>query len=75
MQDDPMTPLAAIKLAYELALTGKFEDVAAGKRVGRLWYGDIIHMLEERGVHAALGEVCASGREREVPKWRQHMAF
>jgi hypothetical protein len=32
MQDDPMTPLAAIKLAYELALTGKFEDVAAVER-------------------------------------------
>jgi hypothetical protein len=31
-------------------------------------------MLEERGVRAALGEVCASG-EREVPKRRQHMAF
>lgn len=62
------TPLGAIKLAYELALTGKFENVSALEReLIAAGYDEGLYALEGNKVRAALEEVCAEGRERARP--------
>jgi hypothetical protein len=73
---DQKTPMAVVKLAYELAVTGRFEDVAALEReLIAEGYDDVIHILEGASVRAALDEVCAAGREREAPRWHHHAAW
>jgi hypothetical protein len=66
MPDDK--PARVVKLAYELAQTGLFEDVAAVEReLVAVGYGDEIHSLERPTVRGVIDEVCASRREREEP--------
>jgi hypothetical protein len=65
-----------VKLAYELASTGKFEDMVAVKReLVALGYGDDTRSLEKPGIRLSLDEACASGRERDVPAWHTHTSF
>ena len=69
-------PPRVVKLAYELASTGKFEDYAAVEReLVALGYGNETPSLERPGIRVVLDEACAAGRERDVPVWRQHTAF
>jgi hypothetical protein len=73
-QQDRLTRV--IKLAYELAQTGKFEDVAAVEReLVAVGYGQDIHSLERPGIRIVLDEVCATGRKRDAPTWHRHIAF
>jgi hypothetical protein len=62
-----------VKLAYELALTGKFEDFHAIEReLVAIGLTDELQSLERPGIRDALTEVCITGREREQPTWHLH---
>jgi hypothetical protein len=64
MSDDK--PARVVKLAYELAQTGLFEDVAAVEReLAAVGYGDEIQALGRPTFRGIIDEVCASRRERE----------
>ena len=61
------------KLAYELAQTGKFEDIAAIEReLTSAGLAAELHSLEMPGIRAVLSDVCATGREREEATWHSH---
>jgi hypothetical protein len=62
-----------VKLAYELAQTGVFEDFAAIEReLVSLGYADEAHSLEKPSIRDTLSEICITGREREEPTWHSH---
>jgi hypothetical protein len=62
-----------VRLAYELAQTGKFDDYAAIERE-LVAAGDKndVASLDRPGLRGALNEVCATGRERDADAWRRH---
>jgi hypothetical protein len=73
-QQDRLTRV--VKLAYELAQTGKFEDVAAVEReLVTLGYEEETSSLKSPGLRVVIDEVCATGRERDAPTWHQHTAY
>jgi hypothetical protein len=65
-----------VKLAYELAQTGKFENVAAVEsELVALGYAEETLLLQSPGLRVVIDEVCTTGRERDVPTWHQHTAY
>ena len=71
MPEDRTRLERAIKLAYELAQTGMFDDFGAIEdELVALGYGGEAPALTRPGISEALDEVCAvSVRERNGPTW------
>jgi hypothetical protein len=65
-----------IKLAYELAQTGKFDDATAvDQELVALGYNEEAPSLKSPGLRIVIDEVCATGRKRDVVDWHTHMAW
>jgi hypothetical protein len=64
-----------IRLAYELAQTGKFDDATAVEQeLVALGYNDEAPSLKSPGLRIVIDEVCATGRERDIAGWHTHTA-
>jgi hypothetical protein len=64
-----------IKLAYQLARTGRFEDIAAvERRIVALGYEEEAASLESPGVRVMIDEICATRRDSSGPGWHRHSA-
>jgi hypothetical protein len=62
-----------VKLAYELAQTGKFEDMAAIEReLASVGLSEELRALDRPGIRAVINEACVTGREREEATWHSH---
>jgi hypothetical protein len=65
-----------IKLAYELAQTGKFDDATAvDQELVALGYNEETRSLKSPDLRIVIDEVCATGRERDIRGWHTHVAW
>jgi hypothetical protein len=72
---DRNSPLGrAIKLGYELAETGRFQDFAAIERELVAFGFEDEARLIVGSVRQTIEQVCATGREREVLTWHSQTA-
>jgi hypothetical protein len=64
-----------IKLAYELAQTGKFDSIKAIEReLVALGYEEETTSLNSPGLRIVIDEVCSTGRKPDEPRWHTHVA-
>jgi hypothetical protein len=64
-----------IKLAYELAQTGKFDSIKAIElELVALGYEEETASLKTPGLRIVIDEVCSTGRKQDEPRWHTHVA-